>query len=206
MYGKFMLGGVVSWKSYLEATNPKLLAWIEKPTAIVKAKEDENGDLYLYIEVSLIGGKHLELRTVVGDMNDEGDIVDVFSILAVFLDRPDGSVIVRYTAPCLEKGKKSSTQEITSNYLLGVCQDVVEGMNSTYKQIHKDNKKPPKSFIEAAKKSQHKKGGRQEYKRGNSYYGSYPFHEDTSERAIWDSMIDGQCGDEWVDDYEPMGY
>ena len=96
------IGGVISLKSLWSAICPEKLNKIKGHIAVVKAKESENGSTYLYIEIPFIDGENEELRIGMSDL-DEGDEVDIISIIAMFIDKGNGETIIRYFARYIEK-------------------------------------------------------------------------------------------------------
>lgn len=121
-------GGVVSLMSLWSATCPEKLKRLKGHTAVVKAKDNGQGPIYLYIEVPFVNGEYEELRVGKSDI-DEGDEVDFFSIIAIFIDNGNGDTIVRYSANYLDEKKSFNSEEIKSN-IIHRCADIMMDSNS----------------------------------------------------------------------------
>ena len=90
-------GGVVSLKSYWAATGQDLWKKVDGRFAKVEARETENGDIYLVIVLPFKDGTTKELRTWPYQL-DEGDEVDITSIVMLFIDNDRGGTDVYYDA------------------------------------------------------------------------------------------------------------
>ena len=118
-------GGVVSLKSLWSAICPEKLKRIKGHTAVIKAKECENELMYLYIEISYIDNEYEELRLIKDHSYlEEGDRVDIFSIIAIFVDDDNGNTIVRYDAKQLNEDKSFNLGEIKSD-IIHRCSDIM---------------------------------------------------------------------------------
>lgn len=118
-------GGVVSLKSLWSAICPEKLKRIKGHTAVIKAKECENELMYLYIEISYIDNEYEELRLIKDHSYlEEGDRVDIFSIIAIFVDDDNGNTIVRYDAKQLNEDKSFNIGEIKSD-IIHRCTDIM---------------------------------------------------------------------------------
>ena len=118
-------GGVVSLKSLWSAICPEKLKRIKGHTAVIKAKECENELMYLYIEISYIDNEYEELRLIKDHSYlEEGDRVDIFSIIAIFVDDDNGNTIVRYDAKQLNEDKSFNIGEIKSD-IIHRCSDIM---------------------------------------------------------------------------------
>ena len=121
------LGGVVSLKSLWSAICPEKLRKIKGNTAIVKAREAENGVLYLYIEIPFVDGEYEELRVGESDL-EEDNVVDIFSIVAIFIDKGNGETIAIYDAKCLDEDNSFNLGEIKSD-IIHQCTDIMMDSN-----------------------------------------------------------------------------
>lgn len=118
-------GGVVSLKSLWSAICPEKLKRIKGHTAVIKAKECENGLMYLYIEISYIDNEYEELILIKDHSYlEEGDRVDIFSIVAIFVDDDKGNTIVRYDAKCTDENESFDIGEIKSD-IIHRCSDIM---------------------------------------------------------------------------------
>lgn len=119
------IGGVISLKSLWSATCPEKLKRVKGHTAVVKAKESENGLIYLYIEIPFVDGDYEELR-LIGNHSylGEDDEVDIFSIIAIFVDKGNGETIIRYDAKCLDEKSTFNCGEIRSD-IIHRCTDLM---------------------------------------------------------------------------------
>jgi hypothetical protein len=209
---KMRLGGAVALKSYLAITNRQLLDKIVGTTAEVKVGYYNDGSIYLYIALPLSDGTFKELK-VTGDL-EELDIVNISSIVAVFMDTPKGNTIVRYTGICMEK----ETDAVSSE---DIQKMIVESYQASLREWELGNKLPalkklstnvPDSFKKAVEKSIYKK----EKKTTSNRFWQYELEcelnqrKEYSDEEIWYGMTDGMYGDypdEGFDnDYESMGY
>lgn len=203
------LGGVVPLKSLWNIAQPELAKKICGRTAEVKAKEDTKGNVYLYIDLPLAGGETKELKVGISDL-EEGDIVDVASIIAMFIDTPDGNTMVRYGAIYLNDEKNLCSYESIKNHIINQCQYLMDMIDSKTKQSvePKSTKSSviPKSLLNAADKSTYRK---ENIKNNKSWRGSrFVNIPDESWNPYWDEYseeeadnfygkTDGMEGDLW---------
>ena len=120
------IGGVISLKSLWSATCPEKLAKIKGHTAVVKARELENGFIYLFIEIPFVNGEYEELRVGESDL-EEGDEVDIFSIIAIFIDKGNGDTVVRYDAKYVDEDNSFYPEDVKSD-IIHRCSDLMTGV------------------------------------------------------------------------------
>lgn len=118
-----LLGGVISLRSYWAITNPRLLQRISGTTASVEMENLKDGSPYLFIKVPFIDGTFVGIR-VHGDL-EEGDIVDISSIVLVFSDNLDGSVSVTSDAIYLGDNMVSCNSDTIRELILKKCSDLI---------------------------------------------------------------------------------
>ena len=75
---RMRLGGVISLKSLWAITRPMDLNKIIGAKATIKAKELENGHIYLYIKLPLANNEYEELRLIGWSDLEEGDEIDIY--------------------------------------------------------------------------------------------------------------------------------
>ena len=95
---KNKMGGVVFLKSFWKYTRPDILNKIVGLKCEVKVNKDANNNLYHYIEIPLSGNEYEELRLWWMSCLEEGDIVDISSIVVIFKDDDNGNTTLRYDA------------------------------------------------------------------------------------------------------------
>lgn len=123
-------GGVVSLKSLWSATCPEKLRKIKGNTAIVKERETENGATHLYIEIPFIDNEFEELDLIGSNSNlDEDDVVDIFSIVAIFIDKGNGETIIRYDAKYMDEDNSFNMGEIKSD-IIHRCAEIMMDSNN----------------------------------------------------------------------------
>ena len=123
-------GGVVSLKSLWSATCPEKLRKIKGNTAIVKERETENGATHLYIEIPFIDNEFEELDLIGSNSNlEEDDVVDIFSIVAIFIDKGNGETIIRYDAKYMDEDNSFNMGEIKSD-IIHRCAEIMMDSNN----------------------------------------------------------------------------
>ena len=156
----------------------------------------------------------MENKLIIGGSNDleEGDIVDISSIVVLFIDTPDGKTVIRYNTFYLEDETKTCGQEIIRNNIVKECETLMKRQHQKMLKIQEKAKQIPNDFVKAAEKATYRKEGGIKGPLFGLYEAecSYNCCEDTSDRDIWDAMTDGMYGDyqeEGFDgDYEFLGY
>lgn len=207
-----LLGGVVSFMSYWAITQPEKLEKIISHKAKVDVYKSEKGKTSLCIRIPLNDGSFENLN-VYGDL-EEGDVVDISSIIVLFIDKPNGKTIIRYSAMYLEESDRLCSEESIRANIIHECQKLMDSQQIVSQKIKESpNHSSPiisKRFLNVAKKAQYKKG--KPSIRGPLYdlyeeecsYNNNSFEEDN-----WDAMTDGMYGDypeEGFDgDYEFIG-
>jgi hypothetical protein len=107
-------GGVVSLKSLWTITRPTELNKIRGIKATVKAKELENGHIYLYINLPLADNVYEELRLISWSDLEEEDEIDISSIIVIFFDNEKGETVLRYDAVYLDEGEFLKENDVKS--------------------------------------------------------------------------------------------
>ena len=108
------LGGVISLKSLWAITRPMDLNKIIGAKATIKAKELENGHIYLYIKLPLANNEYEELRLIGWSDLEEGDEIDISSIIVIFSDNEKGETVLRYDAVYLDEGESLTENDVKS--------------------------------------------------------------------------------------------
>lgn len=120
------IGGVISLKSLWSVTCPEKLNKIKGHIAVVKAKECENGLTHLYVVIPFVDGEYEELRVGESDL-EEGDEVDIFSIVALFIDKGNGDTVVRYDAKYVDEDNSFNPEDVKSDIIHRCC-DLMTGI------------------------------------------------------------------------------
>lgn len=111
---RMRFGGVVSLKSLWTITRPAELNKIRGIKATVKAKELENGHIYLYINLPLADNVYEELRLISWSDLEEEDEIDISSIIVIFFDNEKGETVLRYDAVYLDEGEFLKENDVKS--------------------------------------------------------------------------------------------
>jgi len=120
------IGGVISLKSLWSVTCPEKLNKIKGHIAVVKAKECENGLTHLYVVIPFVDGEYEELRVGESDL-EEGDEVDIFSIIAIFIDKGNGDTVVWYDARYVDEDNSFNPEDVKSDIIHRCC-DLMTGI------------------------------------------------------------------------------
>ena len=111
---RMKLGGVVSLKSLWTIIRPTDLSKIIGTKATIKAKELENGHIYLYINLPLANNEYEELRLIGWSDLEEEDEIDISSIIVIFCDNEKGETVLRYDAVYLDEGESLTENDVKS--------------------------------------------------------------------------------------------
>ena len=135
---RMKIGGAVSLKSLWTITNPEKLNKIIGSTATLFSKECENGHFCLYIKLPLENNNHEELRVWNRSSLCEDDIIDISSIIVLFIDNGKGETILRYDAlenkPCFQKDEDAKSFLLYSyaNLMMYSSQPIPMNIKVTY--------------------------------------------------------------------------
>lgn len=179
------LGGVVPLKSYWASTGQDYWKIIDGRFAKVEARETDEGGYYLVIILPFKDGTTKELRVWSHTHLDEGDEVDIASIVMLFIDNSRGNTDIFYDALYVENKRFCKEAEI-KKFIIEVCSDLMCYIKPLNPRIEK---KHTGSLCDLYDEEQ---------------YGGY------TEEDNWYAMTDGMYGDypeEGFDgDYESLGY
>lgn len=207
---KMQLGGAVSLKSYLSVVNPELLNRIVGYTAEVIAEESKTGDLYLRLAIPLSDGTFYKLNVDYNNF-DEGDRINISSIVVLFVDTPGGKTSLRCTGICSDENLSHVSQEAIREKIVQSYKNLVKEFNTHDRKKAETKPELPESFKAALENSAYRKR-----RTVSSRYSQYELEcewnqrKEYSEEENWYGLTDGMYGDypdEGFDgDYEPIGY